>query len=207
MWENNCNQTEYPCVKWLQSFCQYNKQSSAQVKLELHSGTFSIPEENKLQHAKLAWYVTSAYLTVSNMTLTEDGVTKALWKCVNYPALSGTLGPHVSGPSTRRKRHRSQRCSPPWEQVSLWAVSWCYKPSVHQKNTAYQANTLSRFNRRTYRNILNRHVTLAVCEDKLLPGSLNSDVLGATFMVTFLSNWSLTASSFTLFTYTEKHLV
>ncbi len=103
-------------------------QRSAQVKLEPHSGTFFpvIPEESKLNWPDMSLLLTSPYLTWH-------------WQKTESPKPCGNVSiiQHCQAPwdrtSTRRKRLRCQRCSPPWEQVSLWAVSWCYKPSVHQK--------------------------------------------------------------------------
>lgn len=117
-------------------------QRSAQVKLELHSGAF-FPIIPRGEQTKLARYVTSAYLTVSNMTLTEDGVTKALWKCVNYPALSGTMGPHVN---------KKKPAPVPEMQSALGAglslsCQLMLQTICSPENTQYQANTLTRFNR------------------------------------------------------------
>ncbi len=144
MWENNCNQTEYPCVKWLQSFCQYNKPSSAFCASQAWTPLrYLLPRNPRGEQTKLAWYVTSAYLAVSNMTLTEDGVTKALWKCVNYPALSGTLGPHVN----------QKKAAPvPEMQSALGAglslsCQLMLQTICSPENTKYRANTLTRFNR------------------------------------------------------------
>lgn len=83
-------------------------QSSAQVKLELHSGTFSndLPHNPWGEQTKLAWYVTSAYLTVSNMTLTEDGSHQSL---VEMCQLSST----VKHPGTARLRFFNKKKTAP----------------------------------------------------------------------------------------------
>lgn len=123
-------------------------QSSTPLRYLFKWSSSIIPEENLLQRCKLARRVTSAYLTVSDMTLTEDGVTKALWKCVNYPALSGILGPHVSGPSAWRKQHWCQRCSPSWEQVSL------SEPSADATNHLFTKKTQKYINIKPARSLL-----------------------------------------------------
>lgn len=146
------------------------------------------------------------------------GVTKALWKCVNYPALSGTLGPHVSGPSAWRKRHWCQRCSPSWERVSLWAVSWRYKPSVHQKKTPNNKPTHSLLLKEENLNILNTCNTGCLSRQTLAWTFKNSSSYTGlmylswnyfydNYTVHFSSIWSLTASYLKLCVYIAKPLL
>lgn len=122
-------------------------QSSAPLRYLFKWSSSIIPEENLLQRCKLAWCVTSAYLSVSDMALTEDGSRQSL---VETCQLSSTVR-HPGAACLRSFSSRKTALMPEMQSVlgacrSLWAISWCYKPSVRQKKTTkYQASTFTPF--------------------------------------------------------------
>lgn len=143
-------------------------QSSAQVKPELHSGIILIiPEENELERSKPARCVTSAYLTVSNMTLTEDGSHQSL---VEMCQLSSTV--RHPGTACLRSFNKEKTAPVPEMQSALGAGLselsadatnhlFTKKKTLNIKPT--HIGLIENLYKYTYRN-----VTLVVCQDKHL---------------------------------------